>query len=91
MGGQRDDRKRKLDDLQADLDVHLAGIAHLFKDGAKLMLVVYTPGLPDASVLAGNGDPEVAIAEIRKLSDPTDPTVETREPRPRRQPLLPEF
>lgn len=52
--------------LKGQLSLHLDAISKLFKS-PRITLVVRSADYPDGGVVIGDDDPELAIAEIRKL------------------------
>lgn len=62
-------------DLQAGISHHMNDIVRMFKVPVKITVVVRTPTLEDGGVLMGNDDPDLVIAEIRKLAGPVSVVV----------------
>ena len=54
--------------LHCQLAEILEQVERCFTGPTKVTLLVRTPKLADGGVLIGNDDPEIAIAEIRRLS-----------------------
>jgi hypothetical protein len=57
-----------LDKLHADIAEHLESIKAMFKDGAKITLIVRNPNLKDGDVLLTDDVVNEAVKALRKLS-----------------------
>lgn len=58
--------KTKVDQVREIASEKLGEIADLFKEGAKVTLVVRTPGKDDADFILTNDDPAECIRAIRR-------------------------
>lgn len=66
--GEREMDKDKLTRLHYSISDHLVAIEKFFNQPTKITLVIRTPELEDGGVLIMNDEPELAIAEINRLS-----------------------
>jgi hypothetical protein len=57
-----------LDNLHAEIAEHLDSIKSMFKDGAKVTLIVRNPNIKDADVLVTDDAPKEIVAALRRLS-----------------------